>query len=81
MLVLCLLETRWSHQTSIGQGRPLHRVFLDKMQLLFVTLTYLRPGRFVQLLSRKSILILVFQFLVSIDLEHNGFYARLGERS
>ena len=36
-----------------------HRVISDKVQHLFVTLSYFRPDRFVQLLSLKPILILL----------------------
>ena len=42
-----------------------HRVISDRVHRLLVMLSYFRPDRFVQLLSRIPILILLFYFLVS----------------
>ena len=50
-----------------------HRVISDKVHRLFVTLSYLLPDRFVQLLSLILILILLLYLLVSIDLVCTGF--------
>ena len=50
-----------------------HRVISDKVHRLFVTLSYFRPDRFVQLLSLIPILILLLYLLVSIDLVYTGF--------
>ena len=47
-------------------------VILDKAHRLFVTLSYFRPRRFVQLLSLIPILILLLDLLVSIDLVYTG---------
>ena len=49
-----------------------HRVILDRVHRLLVTLSYFRPDRFVQLLSLKPILILLLYLLVSIDLVYTG---------
>ena len=49
-----------------------HRVTSDKVHRLFVTLSYFRLDRFVQLLSLIPILILLLYLLVSIDLEYTG---------
>ena len=49
-----------------------HRVISDMVQRLLVTLSYLRPDRFVQLLSLIQILILLFYLLVSVDLVYTG---------
>ena len=45
-----------------------HRVISDKVHCQLVTLSFLWPERFVQLLSLIPILILLFYLLVSIDL-------------
>ena len=50
-----------------------HRVFSDKVQRLFVTLSYFWPDRFVQLLNLIPILVLLLYLLVSIDLVYTGF--------
>ena len=50
-----------------------HKVISDKLHRLLVTLSYIRPDRFVQLLSLIAILISLLYLLVSIDLEYTGF--------
>ena len=49
-----------------------HRVFSDKVHRLLVTLSYFRPDRFVQLLRLITILILLLDLLVSIDLVYTN---------
>ena len=45
-----------------------HRVISDRVHRLLVTLSYIRPDRFVQLLSLIPILILLLYYLVSVCL-------------
>ena len=51
-----------------------NRVISDKVHRLFVTLSYFRPDRFLQLLSLIPILILLLYLLVSIGLVYTGVY-------
>ena len=53
---------------SLSPGWLTHRVITDKVHRQFVTLSYFRPDRFVQLLSLIPILFLLLYLLVSIDL-------------
>ena len=62
---------------SLGPGWLYHRVISDRVYRLFVTLSYFRPDRFMQLLSLIPILILHLFFLVSIDIVYTGIVARL----
>ena len=57
---------------SLSPGWLTHRVISDTVQRLYVTLSYFRPDRFVQLLSLMPILILLFYLLVSIDPVYTG---------
>ena len=59
---------------SLCPGWLTHWVTLDKVHRLFVTLSYFRPDRFVQLLSLIQILILLLYLLVSIDLVYTSIY-------
>ena len=58
--------------TRESPGWLTHRVISDKVNSLFVTLSYFRPDKFVQLLSLIAILIFLFNLLVSIDLVYTG---------
>ena len=49
-----------------------YSVISDKAHRLFVTLSYFRPERFVQLLSLIPILILLLFLLVSVDIVYTG---------
>ena len=51
-----------------------HIVISDKVHRLLVTLSDFRPDRFVQILSLKSILILLLYLLVSISLNRSRVY-------
>ena len=62
---------------SLSPGWLSHRVISDKVHRLFVKLSYFRPDRFVQLLSLIPILILLLDFLVSIDIVYSGIDAKL----
>ena len=57
---------------ELGPFGNTHRVISDQIHRLFVTLSYFRPDRFVQLLSLIPILILLLYHLVSIDLVYTG---------
>ena len=50
---------------ELGPMGITHRVILDRVHRLLVTLSYFRPDRFVQLLSLIPILILLLYYLVS----------------
>ena len=58
-----------------------HRVISDRLHRLLVTLSYFWPDRFVQLLSLKPILILLFYLLVSISLNRSRLYWFIASRS
>ena len=60
-------------------GYCTHRVILDKVHRLLVTLFYFRPDRFVQLLSLIPILLLLLYLLVSIDLVYTGLRELVSE--
>ena len=51
--------------SELGPMWLTHRVISDRVHRLLVTLSYFRPGRFVQLLSLIPILILLLYLLVS----------------
>ena len=57
---------------SLSQRELSHRVISDKVHGLFVTLSYFRPDRFVQVFSLIPILILLLYIPVSIDLVYTG---------
>ena len=59
---------------SLSQNSFSHRVISDKVHNLFVTLSYFRTDRFVQLLSLIPILILLLYLQVSIDLVYTGIW-------
>ena len=68
---------RWTLQyfeiiSYLSPGWLTHRVISDKVLCLFVTLSYFRPDRVVQLLSLIPILILLLYLLVSIYLVYTG---------
>ena len=49
-----------------------HRVNSDKIHRLFITLSFFRPYKFVQLRSLIPTLILLVNLLISIDLVYTG---------
>ena len=57
---------------SLCPGWLTHRVISVKVHRLFITRTYFLPDRFVQLLSRIPILILLLYLLISKDLVYTG---------
>ena len=65
---------------ELSPGWLSHRVISDKIHRLFVTLSYFRLDRFVQLLSLIPILILLLYFLVSINLVYADIVAKLEAR-
>ena len=57
---------------SLSPGWLTHRIMSDRVHCQFITISYFRADRFVQLLSLIPILILLLYLLVTIDIMYTG---------